>query len=164
MSKPDLILVGCVKTKREGRMVASALYDSPLWKKRRAHARQVSDDLGIRWGIVSAFYGVIEPGALINSYEMTLGDLDRRKRRILSRKIEYGLRALLCADMRIGSAIEERVVEVHAGKSYVELLREVMPELTFTHPVEGMQIGEQLAWYGSEGAEVSQRDLFGGAA
>ena len=69
--RPDLVLVGCVKTKRRVRSAAKDLYSSPLWRHRRAYA----ECLGVPWYILSALHGLLDPDRRVDAYELALTDL-----------------------------------------------------------------------------------------
>ena len=60
--RPDLALVGCVKTKCAARNAAKDLNDPPLWRYRREYA----ECLGIPWYILSALHWLLDlTGALM---------------------------------------------------------------------------------------------------
>lgn len=65
-----VILLGCVASKRElapdQRVEARDLYDSPLWRARRAYA----EASGAKWLILSAHYGIIAPWTKIGTYPL----------------------------------------------------------------------------------------------
>ena len=65
---PDIILVGCVKTKRPARSPAKDLYTSPLWRCRQAYA----ESRGVPWYILSALHGLLDPDRRIDPYELAL--------------------------------------------------------------------------------------------
>lgn len=150
-----LVLIGCVKTKREpgswlqmesGHLhwmaeltQAQHLYSSPLFNARKAYA----EASGHEWAILSAHYGIVEPRELISTYDTRINE--RPDHWWLG--LRYALRR-----------IEVKVIEVHAGKPYVDALIESLQprgyekedltiEIAVEHPVAGLQIGEQLAWY-----------------
>lgn len=106
---PDLVLVGCVKTKRAATSAAKDLYKSPLWRCRRAYA----ESLGCPWYILSAKYGLLDPEKRIDTYDLALKDLRAKCRREWSSRV---LDALKC---RFPS-LRNKVVEIHAGAAYVQ--------------------------------------------
>lgn len=77
---PDLVLVGCVKTKRAVRSAAKNLCRSPLWHCWRAYA----ESLGVPWYILSALHGLLDPDQRIDAYELALTDLRARAGRAWS--------------------------------------------------------------------------------
>ena len=54
---PDVVLVGCVKSKRDHPSPASDLYTSALFRKARAYA----ESTGGPWYVLSAEHGLVEP-------------------------------------------------------------------------------------------------------
>jgi hypothetical protein len=54
-----MILLGCVKRKRDHPATAKDLYSSPLWAGRRAYA----ESSGVPWLILSAKHGLVDPSA-----------------------------------------------------------------------------------------------------
>ena len=138
--RPDLVLVGCVKTKRSTRRVAKDLYDSPLWRCRRAYAEW----LGVPWCILSAKHGLLDPDRRIDPYECALTDLRADERRA------WSARVLAELERRVPS-VRDRLIEIHAGAAYVvhgleEGLREAGAKVD--RPLAGIAgVGRQLAWY-----------------
>ena len=109
-ARPDLILVGCVKSKRPVRVAgvpAADLYDSPLWRCRRAYAERA----GVTWFILSAEHGLLAPETAICWYDTSLADLPLAERRHWSGRVLDDLRVAL--PMLAGV-----IVEIHAGKLY----------------------------------------------
>lgn len=130
-----VILVGCVKTKLPGTYVARDLYTSPLFRKRRAYA----DASGYEWYVLSAAHGIVPQLRAIRSYDFTIGQHVSATLRAWRTQVERDLRMI--APSR---------VELHAGAAYAKALQPVLDELgiELELPLEGMGIGEQLAWYG----------------
>lgn len=154
-----LVLIGCVKTKREpgcwleyedGHLgwlpthtPAEELYSSPLFAARKAYAEAA----GHEWAILSAQYGIVRPRQLIQSYDT----------RINHRPDYWGI----AVKWELRRIEDLAVIEVHAGKPYVDALIEALQprhyekicslkqdlNIEVEHPVAGLQIGEQLAWY-----------------
>jgi len=106
--RPDLVLVGCVKTKRSARSAARDLYDSPLWRYRRAYA----ECLGVPWYILSALHGLLDPDRRIDPYDLALTDLRHEARRAWSAQVLAELK-------RRVPSIRNKLIEVHAGATYV---------------------------------------------
>src|SRR5258708_10435270 len=73
----DLILVGCVKTKRQVPSAAADLFASPLFAGRRRYA--VTS--GRPWYILSAKFGLLAPEDVIGAYDVYLADQDLSYRR-----------------------------------------------------------------------------------
>lgn len=136
---PDIVLVGCVKSKREGRHRAETLYTSALFRGRAAYARST----GKHWYVLSAEHGLLAPDDVIEYYDVALKELPVNERRDWSRRV------LEQIDLRIGS-VKGKVVEIHAGKAYRDhgLVRGLSERgAVVTAPLADLRQGEQLAWY-----------------
>lgn len=107
--RPDLVLVGCVKTKHAAPSAAKDLYKSPLWRCRRAYA----ESLGCPWYILSAKYGLLDPEERIETYDLALKDLRAKCRR------EWSSRVLDELKRRVPS-VRNKVIEIHAGAAYIQ--------------------------------------------
>ncbi len=138
--KPDLIFVGCVKTKRKERQAARDLYISTLFDGRRAYA----EAMDVPWYILSAKYGLVAPGDEIDPYDVSLYGASARERE------EWALRVLAAIDVRLGS-LSGKSIEIHAGYEYrVPLLLRGLERrgARVVVPLEGLPFGQQLSWYG----------------
>jgi len=136
-----VILLGCAKSKRNHPDTAKDLYDSPLWKRRRAYA----EASGRPWLILSARYGLVQPGARITPYDVTLAELSAGER------AAWGERTVEELQRYYGS-LSSMTFEVHAGAAY---RRAIAPPLTrrgasIEAPLAALSIGQQLAWYASQ--------------
>ena len=105
----DLLLIGCVKTKRSVSSKARDLYNSRLWKGRRDYAEKS----GRPWYILSAKHGLLEPDAWIEPYNLALTDLIPDDRRAWSRRVLEDLKARF-------PVLRGMTVEIHAGGHYVK--------------------------------------------
>ena len=139
-SVASLILLGCVKSKLDATGAARDLYDSPLWRCRRAYAER----LRVPWYILSAKHGLLAPDSRIAPYDLALSDLPAAERRAWSERVLESLAAQV-------SMLNGNVIEIHAGKAYVEYgledgLREAgaIVHRPLAH-IAG--IGPQRAWY-----------------
>lgn len=138
--RPDVVLVGCVKTKRTTRSAAKDLYDSPLWRYRRAYA----ECLGVPWYILSALHGLLDPDQRIDAYDLALTDLRNKARRAWSARVLDELK-------RRVPPMRDKLIEIHAGATYVnngleEGLRDAGAEVQ--RPLLGIVgVGRQQAWY-----------------
>lgn len=134
-----VLLVGCVKSKREGRHVARDLYRSPLWRARRRYAEAA----GRRWFILSALHGLVDPDRPLDYYDLALADRPASERREWAEAVVGNLEAVL-------GRLQGRRFEVHAGGHYI---RAVAPALEargaeISAPLAAIAgIGAQLAWY-----------------
>lgn len=141
VSNADVILVGCVKSKRATAAAAKDLYTSTLFTKERAYAERST----VPWYILSAKYGLIEPDEWLEPYEMYLPQTTRSYRH------SWGAHVAQQLEGREGP-LSQKLVEIHAGAAYVDAL---LPPLTslgaiVTQPLEGLRMGERLAWYGTD--------------
>ena len=64
----DVILAGCVKTKAPEASPGCDLYLSPLFERRRRYA----ESSGRPWYILSAEHGLLDPGSIIEPYDVHL--------------------------------------------------------------------------------------------
>ena len=103
----NLLLVGCVKSKLGYTSAAQDLYNSPLWRWRRAYAERS----GISWYILSAKYGLLHPESRIAPYDLTLANFPAIERRAWSQKVLDDLAAKV-------SVLQGKAIEIHAGKFY----------------------------------------------
>ena len=157
MTAPDVILVGCTKSKRAARCPARVMYDpSDLFRLRRAYA----EASGRPWAILSARLGVISPEREIDPYNFTI--TQRRAQDWVPQLWANGvLQAcfLLAGRETIAGpsgfhvwADPSLTVEIHAGIDYVRTVelgvRDHYRQVTLACPTEGLGIGHQKQWYG----------------
>lgn len=125
-------LVACVAAKLDYAAEARELYISPWFRKARAYVEHT----GSPWLILSARHGLIDPGTVIEPYDATLGAMDAPARCL------WGARVLdeLARVVDVAAPLI-----VLAGRSYRD---PVWPSIAAraTAPMEGLGIGEQLAW------------------
>ena len=137
---PDVVLVGCVKTKRRDPSAAKDLYKSPLWRCRRAYA----ESLGCPWYILSAKHELLDPDKRIDPYELALSDLRASARRDWSTRVFDALKS------RVPS-LQDKVIEIHAGATYIRYgLEEGLRNAgaTVHLPLAGIPgVGRQQTWY-----------------
>jgi hypothetical protein len=135
----DVILVGCVKSKVARAMPARDLYTSTLFARRRSYA----EASGRPWYILSSRWGLVTPDEVIAPYEMYLAEQSATYRRA------WGAFVAAQLQLSLGS-LSGRVVEVHAGDTYVAAVRAPLESdgATVVDPVDARSMGETLAWYG----------------
>lgn len=135
---PDLVLVACVKSKRATPAPARDLYTSALFLKERAYA----EALGVPWFILSAEHGLVTPDEVLEPYERYLPTTPANYR------LEWGMRVANRLSALVGS-IKGSVVEVHAGRVYLDAVRSRLEALgaVVTDPLHGLRFGHRLAWY-----------------
>ena len=125
-------LVACVAAKLDHAAEARDLYASPWFRKARAHVERTSAP----WLILSAKHGLIAPSAVIEPYDVTLGAMGAGARRL------WGARVL----DELARAVDARApLIVLAGRTYRDPLWPSIAQRASV-PMEGMGIGEQLAW------------------
>ena len=149
----NLILVGCVKSKHNHTSAAQDLYNSRLWRCRRAYAERS----GFPWYILSARHGLLAPETKIAPYDLALADLPAVRRRTWSRRVLGDLTAMV-------SALRGKSIELHAGKPYIEYgledgLREAgaIIRRPLAHVVG---IGPQCKWYVEQLASGSAQERY----
>ena len=136
---PDIILVSCAKTQQKCRGLAKDHYNSPLFQK----ARKYAEESGAPWYILSPKYGLLDPNSTIGWYDVDISNLSPQERRQLSQEF---VDALL---LRMGNA-RGKVVEIHAGKHYIENgLEDGLSQAgaIVRKPLSGLRHGERLRWY-----------------
>jgi hypothetical protein len=130
-----VFLVSCVSSKLDRPAPARLLYQSQWFVKARAFA----DAHAVCWYILSAMHGIVSPEVVIAPYERTLNTLPNNERREWSAKAHAQLVPLLKGRPRIIFL---------AGQRYREFLQPALISDGFLTevPMEGLRIGEQLAW------------------
>ncbi len=136
----DLILAGCVKSKRHRAGPAQDIYTSTLWR----HRREYAESHGCPWYILSAKHGLLAPDTWIEPYDLALAGLSAAERR------EWSLGVLddLATQMQ---TLDGKIIEIHAGKPYVEFglengLRDA--GAVIRRPLEHVAgPGRQFTWY-----------------
>ncbi|SUF09238.1 MULTISPECIES: DUF6884 domain-containing protein [Rhodococcus] len=141
----DLVLVTCVKSKREAPSAAKDLYVSPLFTKQRAYAEQT----GRPWFILSAEHGLVAPDDWLAPYERYLPDTPPAYRAAWGRWVAERLELLT-------GPLQDRVVEIHAGATYLDALA---PHLhakgaSIRTPLAGLSMGHRLSWYTQHGSDT----------
>lgn len=136
MSAP-IVLLSCVKLKRDHRCRAGDMYTSDLFHKMMAYAESLKPK---RIFILSAKYGLLSPDDVIEPYNLTLKKRKASERRLWARSVIDALRQScdLAADQFV----------FLAGVPYRENL---VPHIKhYTVPMEGLDFGTQLQWLGRQ--------------
>jgi hypothetical protein len=130
-----VFLVSCVSSKQDRPAPARLLYQSDWFVKARAFV----EARGSRWLILSALHGVVAPEEVIAPYERTLNTMPAPERRQWAAMVQAQLAPLLAG--------RHRIVFL-AGQRYREYLAPALARDGFQVevPMEGLRIGEQLAW------------------
>ena len=126
--RTTLVLVACCGPKLKGVHPAGDIYQSDLFLKSRAWAERE----GGAWGILSAKYGVLSPKQVIEDYDVTLNEIPAGKRREWCEMVRE----------QLAPWKSERIILL-AGNRYCEWITD---EWTTERPMEGLGIGQQLAW------------------
>ena len=129
----DLCPVSCVKTKLCRRAPARELYVSAWFRKTRA----VVEAEKWPWRILSAKYGLVDPGTIIEPYEKKLNSMRK------SERIEWSRTVMNAVDSSLAGV--ESVV-IFASDQYREFLVPALHErgITVHVPMKGLMNGEQL--------------------
>jgi len=125
-------LVACCKTKLSEPARAEDLYRSLLFRKARIYCVTHYP----HWFILSAKYGLVDPGQVIAPYDCTLLNQGKQARARWGQLVYSQLTAL---------GLAQETFVAHAGKVYVVPLRDM---LRIETPLAGLGIGQQMAWYG----------------
>ena len=136
-----VFLVSCVGKKRARTCAAKDLYISDWFLKARAYVEK----RGGPWYILSAKYGLLDPEEEVAHYEVTLNTMAISERR------DWAQRVFKALATRIEP--EDHVV-ILAGARYREFLADRLKSMCteVVVPMEGLRIGEQLAWLSSQEA------------
>lgn len=130
-----IALVSCVKTKAERACQAGDLYTSAWFRKAKSLIRRS----GLRWFILSAEHGLVDPEEIIAPYEKTLNKMGVTERKAWAEKVMGQMSAAL------PNADE---VIILAGDRYRENLLPYLqgrfPKVSI--PMEGLTSGRQLSW------------------
>lgn len=143
-------LVGCVKKKAASARRAEELYISALFCGRAAYVKKSCD----RWFIFSARHGLLDPGTVLEPYDVTLGHASRERLRAWSHQVLEQLQAKL-GDF--GSC----EFEIHAGVPYRNFgLVEGLPRAggTVVNPTKGLGIERQRSFSSSPSTKRRGRD------
>lgn len=127
-------LIACCKKKLAHPAPAGELYQSDLFKKAYQYCQRHYDG----WSVLSALYGLVSCDTVIAPYDVTLNTFS-------SKQVDEW--AVMVANQLKPYTQEGVTFYVHAGRKYQSICRH-LPE--YVIPLQGMGIGEQLAWYKSQ--------------
>ena len=135
---PDLVLIGCVKTKLGRGAPAKDLYVSDYFTKMRRYAQAT----GLPWFILSAAHGLVWPDDWVEPYERYLPDTSHDYRRA------WGQRTAKQLEEAVGP-LAAKIIEIHAGAVYIDALRGPLGALgvRVVDRLQGLSIGHRLSWY-----------------
>jgi hypothetical protein len=125
-----LVLVGCGDAKADDPRAAKDLYTSNYFSLKRRYAQEYGDE----WAILSAKYGLLDPEAEIEPYDVTVDDVDVG---------EWGV--VVASDL---PDVRDTNVVVLAGPDYAEEVEGTLflYGADVERPTEGMKIGERMSW------------------
>jgi len=128
------IFVSCVGAKRPHPCAARDLYTSSWFLK----ARKYAEHYGTNWYILSAKFGLLLPGEIVEPYDLTLNTMPSSERRQWSMKVFEQIR----------QQSVHKTVEILAGEKYRSYLVPLMEKDRYkiTVPMKGLGIGQQLQW------------------
>lgn len=126
-----IVLISCVKQKRNRASKARDLYISSFFRKSFAYAHYLNPD---KIFILSAKYGLVSPDRIIEPYELSLNTFKKNELIIWSEKTLQQLRHK--ADLE-----SDRFI-ILAGNNYRKFLTPYMEN--YEIPMKGLKIGEQL--------------------
>lgn len=153
----QVFLIGCGKRKRREPCIAVRLYTGGLFKSSLIYALQrvCGEPVHERVFVLSARYGLLSTTDVVVPYDLRLDDLDRAARR------EWGLDVADALHAR-GLVRPDVELVVLAGRAYVDALRFGLEDLrapgagpAVSTPLEGLGIGQRLAWLKARIAEGS---------
>lgn len=84
-----IVLISCVSQKKDRPLMASELYDSTWYKFAYKYALNSNAD---KIFILSAKYGLVRCEQIIEPYNVTLRDMDKKQRKKWSEKVIESLR------------------------------------------------------------------------
>jgi hypothetical protein len=162
MARP-VYLVGCGKSKLSRPAAARHLYTGTLFRRSLGYAEARAQEDGGDVFILSARYGLLNPGQTVAPYDLALGSLPKRER------AHWGERVVrqICDAYLIGRPSELWRLRfcILAGAAYADAVVAALEVSTqpygalATPPVEqplrGMGIGQRLAWLGSRLEETT---------
>lgn len=136
--KADIVLIGCVKSKRAFAAVAKDLYTSDYFAKMRRYAESSE----ATWFILSAEHGLVAPNDWLEPYERYLPDTSREYRRAWGATVGEQLD-------RAAGPLDGKLIEIHAGAAYVESVEPILRSrgAEVRDQLRGLSIGRRLSWY-----------------
>jgi len=134
----NVVLVGCVKTKRAHGAAAKDLYVSDYFLKMRSFA----EASGRPWFILSAEHGLVDPDQWLEPYERYLPDTSRDYRLAWGEKVAQQLEDAV-------GPLSDLVVDIHAGAAYVESVQRSLGRhgARVIDQLKGLSFGRRLSWY-----------------
>lgn len=126
-----IVLIACVKSKRDHKSLAKDLYVSDLFSKCLQYAESIEHDAIF---ILSAKHGLLGLNESIEPYDETLTTMSARERRDWADRVMLQLR-------QVADTTKDRFIFL-AGERYREHLEPHLPQHHV--PLKGLGIGRQL--------------------
>lgn len=127
-----LALIGCSKSKKQYKCSAMEMYsESELFKKTYKYC--IKNKFS-KIKILSAKYGMILPNLVIEPYDLSLYDMNKKEIDIWAKKIADKLN------------ITEFEIHFMCGKKYYEPIIKYLKNSNFKIPMIGLGIGERLKY------------------
>jgi hypothetical protein len=128
-----VVLVSCVKSKRDHPRRAGDMYTSTLFRKMMAYVEHLNPRSTF---ILSAKYGLLHPDTVIEPYEQTLKRMKARDRETWAHDVLSAL-GQTCD-------LETDQFVFLAGEPY---RRDLVPHIKhYAAPMDGLSLGRQLQW------------------
>lgn len=124
-----IVLVACCGKKLPNKCAARDLYQSTLFKKARSWAERHGD----HWFILSAKYGLLSPDREIDPYDLTINGAPEA----------YRFKWSSLVSSQLEPYRKDRLI-VLAGNAYCRHWTQHFDRVE--RPMQGLGIGEQLAW------------------
>ena len=128
-----ILLLSCVKRKRDHSCIAAEMYTSDLFKKMMAYAQSRNPK---NIFILSAKYGLLSADTIIDPYERTLKTMNQVERQRWAQDV--------VSELRKHCDLDADNFVFLAGKPYRENLVPYMKH--YEVPMEGLSFGPQLQW------------------
>jgi hypothetical protein len=137
LPQDTIVLLSCVKSKRDHPCKAGEMYTSYLFKKMMAYAQSLEPKSIF---ILSAKYGLLSTDTIIEPYEQTLKNMKSTDRHRWAQDVVL--------ELRKHCDLDADHFELLAGKPYRDNL---VPHLKhYAVPMEGLAFGRQLQWLKSQ--------------
>jgi len=136
-----ILLLGCGKAMLDHPAPAGELYIGPVFRARRAFA----ESSGLRWYILTAKHGLLDPEEMIGPYDLPLA------RQPVSYRRAWGEQVAEQLTVELGHLTGRRF-ELHAGAAFTEPLCDSLPArgAVVTTPLAGHNQGQTMQWYAAE--------------
>jgi hypothetical protein len=142
----DIVLVGCSGSKAADPARAAELFTGAGFRK----ARDLAIRSGKPWYVISAKFGLLHPDEVIAPYDVYLPKQSPRYRSAWA--------SWVVAQLGERHRLHDAVIEAHAGSAYCDPLIGPLAEAgaTLSQPLEGLRLGQRLAWYGGAAEPAEQ--------